>query len=206
MNGLLESIGAPNFVARHWGKLLLGQATALIGLGFVLASLMGGSDKPAPLSPAGAARTKPAEEGPSMWTCSMHPQIRQPAPGDCPICGMDLIPVARGTGGMRTLAVSPAARALMNVQTAPVERRYVAHSIRMVGKVDYDETRLGSITAWVSGRLDRLFVDYTGVTVKKGDHMASIYSEELYTTQQELIQAVEFCAVRAQRQRSAARI
>jgi hypothetical protein len=66
MKGLLESIGAPNFVARHWGKLLLAQATALIGLGFVLASLMGGSDKPAPVSPASAAKTKQAEEGPSM--------------------------------------------------------------------------------------------------------------------------------------------
>ncbi|KHE92689.1 MAG: hypothetical protein SCABRO_01549 [Candidatus Scalindua brodae] len=61
----------------------------------------------------------------------------------------------------------------------------------MVGKVDYDETRLGYITAWISGRLDRLYVDYTGVAVKKGDHMVYIYSPELYSTQDELIQVLK---------------
>jgi Cu(I)/Ag(I) efflux system membrane fusion protein len=127
-----------------------------------------------------------------MWTCSMHPQIRQPNPGDCPICGMDLIPVTKTSGGLRTLTVSPEARALMDVESVPVERRYVSHRIRMVGKVDYDETKLGYITAWVSGRLDRLYVDYTGVEVNQGDHMAYIYSEQLYSAQQELIQAVRF--------------
>jgi multidrug efflux pump subunit AcrA (membrane-fusion protein) len=62
----------------------------------------------------------------------------------------------------------------------------------MVGKVDYDETTFGYITAWVPGRLDRLYVDYTGVEVKKGDHTVSIYSPELYSTQDELIQALKF--------------
>jgi Cu(I)/Ag(I) efflux system membrane fusion protein len=192
MKGLLKSLGAQDFVARHWGKMLLAQAIILVGLGFALASMMGGSREAGPVSPAGADKTAQAEEGPSMWTCSMHPQIRQPNPGDCPICGMHLIPVAKTSGGMRTLTVGPEARALMSIETAPVERRYVSHAIRMVGKVDYDETKLGYITAWVSGRLDRLFVDYTGVNVSKGDHMASIYSEQLYSTQQELIQAVRF--------------
>ncbi len=84
----------------------------------------------------------------------------------------------------------------MNIETAPVERRYVSHEIRMVGKVDYDETKLGYITAWVSGRLDRLYVDYTGVQVNKGDHMVYIYSEELYSAQQELIQALRFARER----------
>ena len=107
------------------------------------------------MPPADGVEVTQVAEGPSMWTCSMHPQIRQPNPGECPICGMDLIPVAKTSGGMRTLTISPEARALMNIETAPVERRYVSHAIRMVGKVDYDETKLGYITAWVSGRLDR---------------------------------------------------
>jgi len=197
MKDLLKSIGAQDFVARHWGKLLLAQGIVLVGLGFFLASIVGGSKEAASVSPASAIETMQVEEGPSMWTCSMHPQIRQPNPGDCPICGMDLIPVAKTSGGMRTLTVGPEARALMSIETAPVERRYVSHAIRMVGKVDYDETKLGYITAWVSGRLDRLFVDYTGVDVSKGDHMASIYSEQLYSTQQELIQALRFARDRA---------
>ena len=62
--------------------------------------------------------------------------------------------------------------------------------MRMVGRVDYDETRFANITAWVSGRLERLFVDYTGVTVKQGDHMVQLYSPELLSAQEELIQAI----------------
>ena len=69
----------------------------------------------------------------------------------------------------------------------------------MVGKIEYDETRLAYITAWVSGRLDRLFVDFTGVEVNKGDHMVSIYSEQLYSAQEELIQALKY---RSDRQNS----
>jgi Cu(I)/Ag(I) efflux system membrane fusion protein len=136
------------------------------------------------------------QDSATMWTCSMHPQIRSTKPGKCPICGMDLIPVTQTAGGMRTLTISPAAKALMNVETAPVARRYVTHTIPMVGKVDYDETKLGYITAWVSGRLDRLYVDYTGVEVKKGDHMVYIYSEPLYAAQEELIQALKYARQR----------
>lgn len=197
MQNSLKSEALKNLARRHRGKLVALQVIVLVGVGYGLASWMGGGGGAAdPATPTNAAKVTQAAEGPSMWTCSMHPQIRQPNPGDCPICGMDLIPVAKTSGGMRTLTISPAARALMNIETAPVERRYVSHAIRMVGKVDYDETKLGYITAWVSGRLDRLFVDYTGVQVNKGDHMAYIYSEELYSAQQELIQAVRFARER----------
>ncbi len=92
---------------------------------------------------------------------------------------------------LRRIWLPPEAVALMNIQTAPVQRRYVTNVVRMVGKVDYDETRLKYITAWVPGRLDRLFVDFTGVQVAKGDHLVLIYSEELYSAQQELIQAAQ---------------
>jgi len=136
-----------------------------------------------------ASASVPAGE--TLWTCSMHPQIRQPKPGKCPICGMDLIPVAKTSGGMRTLTLSQESRSLMQIATTPVERRYVTHEIPMVGRVDYDETKLAYITAWVPGRLDRLYVDYTGVEVKEGDHLVYIYSEQLYSAQEELIQALK---------------
>lgn len=170
----------------------------------------------------------------SMWTCSMHPEIRQNDPGPCPICGMDLIPVARpqeapkiktvkyacsmmcippmdkpgkcpvcgmdmvpveeaddGSMDAKTTSVtlSLRARMLAGVQTAPADRRFVASEIKMFGKIDYDETRVGSISARVPGRLDRLFVNYTGVRVQKGDHLVSLYSPELLTAQEELLQA-----------------
>jgi len=128
-------------------------------------------------------------------TCSMHPQIRLPDPNaKCPLCGMALIPVTNKSGGNdgpRDLTLSPGAQKLAGVRTAVVERKFVDAAIRMVGKVEYDETRLGYITAWVPGRLDRLYVDYTGVPVSEGDHMVHLYSPELLEAQQELIQALK---------------
>ncbi len=184
---------------KHWGKLLAVQALIVFAVGYYVATLVGGS------APSDSTPSDPhaghVEAAPTLWTCSMHPQIRQPKPGKCPLCGMKLVPVTKSAGGgMRTVNISPAARELMKIQTSPVERRYVAAQVRMVGKVEYDETKLSHITAWVSGRLDRLFVDYTGVQVKPGDHMVYIYSEELYAVQDELIRALEF-----QRQRGPSR-
>ena len=107
---------------------------------------------------------------------------------------MELIPVKKETGeepvSLRQLTVSRAAKKLMDIQTTPVERRFVTKRVRMVGKIEYDETRLAYITAWVPGRLDKLFVDYTGVTVQKGDRLVQMYSPELLATQEELLQAI----------------
>ncbi len=129
-----------------------------------------------------------------IWTCSMHPQIRQPEPGQCPICFMDLVPVETGDAatplGPRQIAFSPEAVKLMQVQTTPVRRKFVDAKVRMVGKVEYDETRLKHVTAWVPGRIDRLFVDFTGTEVIKGDHMVRLYSPELISAQAEYLQAL----------------
>lgn len=131
---------------------------------------------------------------PEVWSCSMHPQIQRDGPGQCPICGMDLIPVRKDSSSDhqsdRSLTVSTAQRALMKIATVPVDRRFPTAELRLVGKITYDETRLAYITAWVPGRIDDLLVDYTGVTVQEGDHMVELYSPELLSAQEELIQAV----------------
>jgi Cu(I)/Ag(I) efflux system membrane fusion protein len=126
------------------------------------------------------------------WTCSMHPQIQQPKPGKCPLCFMGLVPVESGgtDEGPRRLTLTPTAVKLAAIRTAPVERRFVDADIRMVGKVAHDESRIRYITAWVPGRLDRLYVDYTGISVREGDHLVYLYSPELITAQQELLQAL----------------
>jgi Cu(I)/Ag(I) efflux system membrane fusion protein len=134
------------------------------------------------------------KEEAEIWTCAMHPQIRQPRPGRCPLCAMDLVPVT-GTGagdiGDRELRLSPAAMKLAEIRTAPVERRQATTEVRMAGKVEYDETSVSYITAWVSGRLNSLYVDYTGVEVRPGDPMVAIYSPDLVAAQEELIQSVK---------------
>jgi Cu(I)/Ag(I) efflux system membrane fusion protein len=175
--------------ARRMG-LLLG-AFVCLAAGFALRAL---------LAPDSASRSADsAETAPRQveteWTCSMHPQIRGERGDLCPICSMDLVPVSRAAGGAegtrhpRELSVSEAAKALMDIETAPVERRFVAAVVRMVGKVDYDQTRLADIAARVAGRLDRLYVDYAGIPVRKGDHLVWIYSPELLAAQEELLQA-----------------
>ena len=127
------------------------------------------------------------------WTCSMHPQIHQSKPGKCPICFMDLIPVTSEDTDVseRQISFSEAAIKLMEIQTTSVERKFVENEVRMVGKVDYDETSVKNITAWVPGRIDRLYVDFTGITVSKGDHMVDLYSPELISAQAELLQALK---------------
>jgi len=134
-----------------------------------------------------------AEKKAETWTCSMHPQIKLPKPGKCPICFMDLIPLEDGGngGGEREVAVSNYAAKLMDIETTEVIRKFVEAEVRLVGKIDYDETRVSYISAWVPGRLDRLFINYTGIPVKKGDHMAEIYSPDLLTAQEELLQAIK---------------
>ncbi len=125
-----------------------------------------------------------------VWTCSMHPQVRNDEPGLCPICNMDLIPVeGGGPSELPELTTSETGAALMDIRTAPAQRRYVTADVRMDGKVDYDETRLAYITAWVPGRLDRLYVDNTGVPVAAGEHLAEIYSPDLLAAQEEFLQA-----------------
>lgn len=144
----------------------------------------------------------PATSAPVEYTCSMHPQIRQPQPGKCPICAMDLIPAGQGDqedAGAREISLTPHAKALARIQTTPVERRMPDAEIRLFGRVQPDESRERSITARFPARIERLYVNYTGVLVKEGDHLAKIYSPELLTAQAELLGALRFNDARASR-------
>lgn len=124
------------------------------------------------------------------WTCSMHPQIMQPDPGSCPICGMDLIPATGKAGGSDTSTVVSKRQAeAMGLRVAPVRRQLATHNVDLVGKVVPDERYTNTITARVGGRIERLFVDYTGITVKQGDHLVKVYSPDLLVAQKELIEA-----------------
>ncbi|HRI83767.1 MAG TPA: efflux RND transporter periplasmic adaptor subunit, partial [Opitutaceae bacterium] len=104
---------------------------------------------------------------------------------------MDLIPIESGDSGAdhspRTLVMSESALALADIQTTIIERRFPKATVRLVGQLDYDETRVRSLTARYPARIDRLFVNYTGGTVTKGAHLARIYSPELIGAQRELL-------------------
>jgi Cu(I)/Ag(I) efflux system membrane fusion protein len=128
----------------------------------------------------------------TIWTCSMHPQIRMPEEGDCPICGMDLIPlVQKGSSGIDPDAVhlTSEGAALANVMTTVASRQKPVMEVRLYGKVQPDERLLQNQVSHVSGRIEKLFVNFTGESVRKGQLLAQVYSPELVSAQQELIEA-----------------
>ncbi|MDF1545518.1 MAG: efflux RND transporter periplasmic adaptor subunit [bacterium] len=177
------------FALRGAGGLVGLVAVAILAFSF--GAIFFGGDEQRTESPEHSVSEQSKES--TVWTCSMHPQIKLPKAGKCPICFMDLIPLETGSGsdvGPRQLRMSETAKSLARIQTTPATYAFAEAEIRMVGKVTYDETKLSYITAWVPGRLDRLYADYTGMTVKKGDHMVYMYSPELLSTQEELLQSL----------------
>ena len=127
-----------------------------------------------------------------MWTCSMHPQIMQPESGDCPICGMDLIPVDGGSDGLLAdqFKLTENAMALANIQTSIVGKGNVeGNTIKLSGKIAENEEANAVQVSYFAGRIERLNVSFTGEEVRKGQLLATIYSPELYAAQQELITA-----------------
>lgn len=128
----------------------------------------------------------------TVWTCSMHPQIRQNEPGSCPICGMDLIPLEDDNGdGIDPMAISmsPTAMQLANVVTAVVGSESATKTIRLNGKVQEDERLIFSQTTHFPGRIEKLSVNFTGEYVSKGSAVAYLYSPQLVTAQEELLEA-----------------
>lgn len=170
-----------------WKKGLM--LAAALAAAFVAGFLSRGPSGVATPATGSVTETPRAE----VWTCSMHPQIRQPKPGKCPICGMDLIPAGREPmaeeAGAPELNLSPAARKLAEVRLAPVERKAVDVRLRMAGKVALDETKVFSIAPRVPGRIDRLYVNFAGAPVRQGDPLADLYSPDLVSAQQELLLA-----------------
>lgn len=133
-----------------------------------------------------------------MWTCSMHPQIMQPEPGDCPICGMDLIPAETGTDGLAVnqFKLTKNAMALANIQTTIVGNGKIGdnNSIKLSGKITENENETATQPAHFNGRIEALYVKSLGEYVVKGQPVAEVYSPELIAAQQELITAYKLKA------------
>jgi Cu(I)/Ag(I) efflux system membrane fusion protein len=137
---------------------------------------------------------KAVETKSEIWTCSMHPQIRMEKPGKCPICAMDLIQLVQSeTSGMDTEAVhfTKESAQLANVLTTIVSTKNPVKELRLFGKIQADERLLQNQVAYIPGRIEKLMVNFTGEMVRKGQPLALIYSPELVTTQQELLETAK---------------
>ncbi|SDS02724.1 efflux RND transporter periplasmic adaptor subunit [Christiangramia echinicola] len=133
-------------------------------------------------------------ESSTMWTCSMHPQIMQKEPGDCPICGMDLIPAENSSEGLSAEEISMTENAmkLANIETSLVgEGRGGDNSMTLSGKIEVNEDQKAVMPAHFNGRIEKLYVNTVGDRVSRGQIVASVYSPELVAAQQELITAAK---------------
>jgi membrane fusion protein, copper/silver efflux system len=187
MKQIIARLKAPD--GRHWAAIA-GACVIAVVVGWWIvgpASHDGHADHP-------ERRSADETQGKIIGTCAMHPQIRLPMPGKCPICFMDLIPVEASGGKVGDEfrhVMSQAARKAARVAVLPVVRDRAYVSVRMVGLVYEDETRVAALTSRVEGRLDKLYVNFTGEAVAKGDPMVTIWSPTLIKSQVELFETIK---------------
>ena len=131
--------------------------------------------------------------GDQMWTCSMHPQIMQPEPGICPLCGMDLTPAEAGADGLAPdeIKMTENAMALANVQTMVVGNieEMDGNALILSGKIMQNEEANAVQASYFEGRIEKLNVNFTGENIRKGQLLATIYAPALVAAQQELLTA-----------------
>ncbi|MDB5047453.1 MAG: hypothetical protein JWO30_524 [Fibrobacteres bacterium] len=139
-----------------------------------------------------------AHEAKTMYNCAMHPQYISDKPGNCPICGMKLVPMDKGKAGVATndsasgIHIDPTTVQNMGVRTELVERRDLRTEIRTSGKVKVDESKLTIVNARVMGYAEKLNVAVTGQKVAKGQALLELYSPDLVSTQEEYLQALRY--------------
>ncbi len=171
---------------------------ALLATGMLLGSLLfGGSGSDSETSDASTEHAEHADNdidaaSDEVWTCSMHPSVREEQPGSCPICGMDLIPASQteDTGDFM-LSMTETATELAQVQTSRVEEKVPTREVRLPGRIEVDERRITSVTAHVDGRIRDLNVDFTGAPIRAGQTMGTLYSPDLISAQRELLEALQ---------------
>ena len=140
----------------------------------------------------------------AYYTCPMHPSVKAPEPGACPICGMDLTPVPKANAtphgdhdsdGMAVppefVTLTPYQQQLIGVTIGEVTEQAAKTEVRTIGRVVYDETRLTDVNLKVSGWIQKLFVDHVGKSVKRGEPLFTLYSPELVASQEEYLLAYQ---------------
>ncbi|WP_083921274.1 efflux RND transporter periplasmic adaptor subunit [Cytophaga aurantiaca] len=123
----------------------------------------------------------------TYYTCSMHPQIMETKPGKCPICFMDLTPISSEQLQGNTIKLSTEQIALANIQTNVIGFDNIENQIYATGVVKENERSIQYVNARLDGRVEKLFIKTTGVSVMKGQILYEMYSEMLTATQSEFI-------------------
>ncbi|NOX46953.1 MAG: efflux RND transporter periplasmic adaptor subunit [Chlorobi bacterium] len=174
----------------------MGKAAGILVLGVILGWVFFGGNGNNENAKTTEQHDHSAESS-TVWTCSMHPQIKQDKPGNCPICGMELIPLESEEGddeelSLSEIKMSKSAMKIAEVQTTIIEKKAPYKEVYFPGTVKPDERNIVELTARFGGRIEKLYVNFTGQKVKQGEKLASIYSPDLVTAQKELFEAMKF--------------
>ncbi len=171
-------------------------ATGILILGIVIGNITSSGDSNKTNTGNSEEHNYVQDPVTKLWTCSMHPQIRKEKPGNCPICGMELIPLDESQDSGEKIAdneivLSPEAIQLANIQTTVITRSKATKEVRLLGTVKPDERRLYSQVAHFPGRIEKLYVNFTGEKVRRGQKIVRLYSPELISAQKELFEALK---------------
>ena len=131
-------------------------------------------------------------EDSTSYICPMMCTPPSSKPGRCPVCAMELVAAASGNnqGDGRSIVIDSVARRVAGIETVTVEKVMAHHVIESIGELEYDEGGRKTLAAYVDGRIEQLYADYTGVKVSEKDTLAVLYSPKLYSAQVELLLAV----------------
>jgi membrane fusion protein, copper/silver efflux system len=128
------------------------------------------------------------------YTCPMHPSVRSDHPGACPVCGMALVKKTAeskspltNTAALRSITLSPSQRLTANVATSRVVVRSINREISAAGILDIAEPQRATVTSRFQGRIEKLYVNFTGERVERGQPLFDLYSPELISAEQDLI-------------------
>lgn len=130
--------------------------------------------------------------GDIYYTCSMHPQVMQGSPGNCPICGMKLIQATKtSTAEVDGVQLSEQQIRLGNILTDTIRNGMIGEQMVLTATLNIDQNKINAVSARVMGRIERLYFKNPGDYVRKGDKLYDIYSEDLNNTKQEYMLALE---------------
>jgi Cu(I)/Ag(I) efflux system membrane fusion protein len=142
-------------------------------------------------APSAASASDPDPNAIDHFTCSMHPSVHQHGPGKCPICGMDLIPITKAQQEQGVVIIDEARRQLIGVRIGEVTEAPLQRTLRAVGRVSYDESKLADVTLKVHGWITKLLVSQMGQPVKVGQTLFQLYSPDLFAAEQDFLLANE---------------
>jgi len=134
---------------------------------------------------------EPVETNDLYYSCSMHPQVMESKPGNCPICNMPLTAVPKSKVEADELKLSAQQIQLGNISVDTIRSGNIGSQTVLTAVLNFDQTKTSAISSRVMGRVERLYFKNAGDYIRKGERLYDLYSEELNNAKEEYILALQ---------------